>query len=488
MRQGFMNIIPAYILNHFRNYTTPLKSVSKDGLPFWQEKILLYLLYILMIFAPVAYIPSMILSVKVGLLSIAIVDTAGYAFLIYLFINKNLSIRFRIKSVLLVAYSLGVLLLLIVGPLGAGYLWLFIVPVIAAIFLELKSAIIALITNAITMVLIGVVHHLGLTSEAAKTGFDPASWAVISANLIFLNIITTVSIMFIIRGLEKSLSDQKNISASLIQRSNELKIAKEEAEKSELIKSNFLAQMSHEIRTPINTILSYISLLKEKVDGTHDKEIEDYFETINRGSYRIIRTIDMILNMSEIQAGCYKANREDLSLFEDILNPIINELKLPAQKKNLELYVVNSVSQSELINADRYSITQIFVNLLDNAIKYTHDGKIEVRVSEDNDAVIIAIIDTGIGMSYDYLKNLFNPFSQEEGGYSRRYEGSGLGLSLVKNYCKLNDAELLVESAKGIGSKFTVIFKKNIGEKTILFSQDIKNHSPDVDNTFESPE
>ena len=112
------------------------------------------------------------------------------------------------------------------------------------------------------------------------------------------------------------------------------------------------------------------------------------------------------------------------------------------------------------ILADEYSIMQIFANLIDNAIKYTKKGKVEILLTKNKSGnVMVEVKDTGIGMSKEFLPKIFEPFVQEEQGYSRSYEGNGLGLALTKRYCEINNAVIEVESEKNVGSTFRVIFK-----------------------------
>ncbi len=237
--------------------------------------------------------------------------------------------------------------------------------------------------------------------------------------------------------------------------------AKEEAEKSNRLKSEFLAQMSHEIRTPVNTILSFASLIRSEVSDDSNDDIEESFDIIERGGQRLIRTIDLILNMSELQAGTYKCNMESLNLQEDVLEPLISELKVKAASKELDFYYYPT-HENSFVFGDRYTLMQLFANLIDNAIKYTNDGKVAVVAEGVNGVVSVSVIDTGIGISEKYLNLLFEPFSQEEQGYTRKFEGNGLGLALVKKYCELNHAQIDVESKKGKGSNFKVTFQRHI--------------------------
>jgi len=251
------------------------------------------------------------------------------------------------------------------------------------------------------------------------------------------------------------------VAANITERYNaqqKIIAAKEEAEKSDRLKTDFLAQMSHEIRTPVNTILSFISLLQDEMKNKISEELSEVFNFIDDGGRRLIRTIDMILNMSQFQTGTYKPIMHPVDLNTDVLKKIVSELTSTAKHKNLALnYFVET--QNTIINADSYTVGQIFINLIDNAIKYTHHGKIDIKILEKNKKLIVDVEDTGIGISRDYIPYLFDAFSQEETGYSRRFEGTGLGLALVKKYIEINNAEIQVESMKGEGTKFSVIFK-----------------------------
>ena len=239
-----------------------------------------------------------------------------------------------------------------------------------------------------------------------------------------------------------------------------LRAAKDKAEKANNLKTEFLAQMSHEIRSPLNTVLNCSSLIKESFISSSDEELKELFPIINSAGNRIIRTIDSLINMSEINLGTYEPNYKTLNIRKDILETICSELKILAVNKGLEFVVLYEIDDKQ-VKADNYSVGQIFVNLIDNAIKYTKVGKIEVKTYiNSNNKLSVDITDTGIGISNEFIPELFSAFRQEEQGYSRKFEGNGLGLALVKEYCNINSAIIEVRSTKNVGSKFTVIFNE----------------------------
>ncbi len=246
----------------------------------------------------------------------------------------------------------------------------------------------------------------------------------------------------------------------------ELLDAKEKAEESNKLKSAFLAQMSHEIRTPINTVLNFNSLIREEIGDDVSEDIKESFKVIDSGSKRLIRTIDSILNMSQFKAGSFDVTYEKVDLLEDILKDLCLEFKQNAEINRLK-FKLEINTNNTIVWGDKYSLTQMIANLIDNAIKYTKKGSVLVRLKEmENSYLVLEVIDTGIGILEEYLAELFEPFSQEDIGYTRKFEGNGLGLALVKNYCDLNRTKISVKSKKGIGSKFVVTFKQIADKET----------------------
>ncbi|MBZ0181177.1 MAG: PAS domain S-box protein [Melioribacteraceae bacterium] len=250
----------------------------------------------------------------------------------------------------------------------------------------------------------------------------------------------------------REITDRKESEKQLI-------IAKDKAEQSDKLKSEFLAQVSHEIRTPINTILNFASLIKEECEDKVDPELRSSFSVIENGGRRLIRTIDLILNMSQIQTDAYQPNFKMINIDDDVLSSVYYELRSFAESKNLTLnYEIDE--GIKIIEGDSYTLGQIFVNLIDNAIKYTQTGSITIKSYSDEKHIFTQVIDTGIGISKEFIPSLFTPFSQEETGYTRKFEGTGLGLALVKNYVALNKGEISVQSKKGEGTAFTLKFNK----------------------------
>ena len=255
-------------------------------------------------------------------------------------------------------------------------------------------------------------------------------------------------------AIKEDITEKKKLEKGLIE-------AKERAETASELKDAFIANISHEIRTPLNGVLGATSIIKDSLSDHITPAEETYFDAIDRASKRIIRTVDMILNFSRLQVGDIKYNPQLIDL-NSTLEEIYGEFYSSAKQKKIDLIFENKIGEIK-INSDQYCLNQVFSNLLDNAIKYTKEGAVTISLYYDEENRIkIDFRDTGIGISEEYLKQIFNPYSQEEVGYKRAYDGVGLGLSLVKNLLELLDAEISVQSVKGVGSTFSISFSNSV--------------------------
>lgn len=256
------------------------------------------------------------------------------------------------------------------------------------------------------------------------------------------------------QGYIIDITNLKNTEVELIK-------SKELAEKSNKLKDAFIANMSHEIRTPLNGILGMVSLIKESFSDYVSDVEEEYFKALASASSRITKTIDMILNFSRLQVGDFPTNFKTNDLGQIITN-LFDEYKSKAAFKSIDLTITNKCGKV-FFESDAYSVTQAISHLLDNAIKFTEKGFVNITLyCSDENNIMLDIQDTGIGISEKYLKNLYEPYSQEEIGYTRTYDGVGLGLPLINKYLELNDAELKVVSKKGVGTTFTILFKRAV--------------------------
>lgn len=276
----------------------------------------------------------------------------------------------------------------------------------------------------------------------------------------FTVIIGDKSYQFILAGVPQIKVGQlygRDIT-ELVQKESELKIALGKAEESEKLKADFLARISHEIRSPLVAIQGYSEYLLDEY-ANMDSDFLDIFRSMDKNSKRLFRTMDLIINTSQLTTSKYEPTLSKVNI-EEMLSVIHSEYKTFAEEKNIIFNLNIATPINSVVSVDEYSVHQIFVNLVDNALKFTEKGNVDINVFRENNFKCVEIKDSGIGISSHYIDNLFSTFSQEKTGYTRPYEGTGLGLSLVKNYVDINKATISVKSLPDAGSSFTVKFQE----------------------------
>ena len=248
----------------------------------------------------------------------------------------------------------------------------------------------------------------------------------------------------------------------------ELKEARLKAEEATQIKSNFLANMSHEIRTPLNSIVSMAYLLKKKV--TTPLEL-NYIKVIESASSNLLILLNDILDLSKIEAKRLKINRADFNLVE-ILDNINNLIKIKADEKGLLFEIVYEKDDSINLYGDSLRLSQILMNLISNAVKFTNSGYIKVIIEKkENNIFRFSVIDTGIGLSEGQKEKLFSAFTQADESITRRYGGTGLGLAVCRELVELMNGKIWVESIFGEGSKF--IFEVELEKAKSTLSKNV---------------
>jgi PAS domain S-box-containing protein len=236
--------------------------------------------------------------------------------------------------------------------------------------------------------------------------------------------------------------------------------AKELAERSDQLKDAFIANMSHEIRTPLNAILGFSDLIRDELEQSGSNEYHSYFDIIRSSSMRLMRTVDMIMNVSRLQVGAYDLHPVRLDLGK-MINELVREYRLQATNKGLVIDFKNQITDSE-ITSDEYCTVHAISNLIDNAVKYTRAGNILLTLyRSENGPICLDVKDSGIGISDEFLTQIFNPFTQEEMSSTRKFEGIGLGLSIAYRMLGVTGSMLSVQSKKGKGTTFTVTFPGN---------------------------
>ncbi|WP_455199591.1 sensor histidine kinase [Kaarinaea lacus] len=258
--------------------------------------------------------------------------------------------------------------------------------------------------------------------------------------------------------LKRKIDDIENMNYILQSKSRELAVARDVANHANVAKSQFLANMSHELRTPLNAILGYSELVSEELQQYKNKGLERDLEKIHQAGSHLLELIDGILDLSKIEAGQMELHREAINVphlleeIKDTVSPLVNknnnEIKLDMDFNDVVLF------------GDITKIRQILFNLISNAAKFTSNGTITLasRMLKVNDVrkIVFEVSDTGIGIAPENIDKLFDPFEQEDISTTRKYGGTGLGLTITKRFCTMMDGEIEVDSEQGKGTKFIV--------------------------------
>ncbi len=252
-------------------------------------------------------------------------------------------------------------------------------------------------------------------------------------------------------GVARDITERRKIMTELI-------AAKEKAEEANRLKTAFLSTMSHEIRTPLNAILGYTQILDAAYSNVINPEDKYFFEGINNASQRLLSTITQILDISRLEAGDFRLKIKPVSIAK-VISDVIHVVKPLAGEKNL--VIKTDINPPDIqITTDEYCLNGVILNLLSNSIKYSNQGSILITAEERDDKIFFSVLDEGIGMSEEYQKHLFETFSQEDTGLSRKFEGTGLGLAITKRYIDLLEGSIKIESKKDEGTKAYFILPK----------------------------
>jgi len=244
----------------------------------------------------------------------------------------------------------------------------------------------------------------------------------------------------------------QTLEEKVSQRTQELQNANQELARANKLKSEFLANVSHELRTPLSAIIGFSQILLDQIDGPLNEEQHQDIQQVNRSGQSLLNLINQILDLSKIEAGKMELSAERLEL-PGLVNSVLDSIRPLAEQKGLRIETRFPLSLPA-VEADPVRLKQILINLLSNAVKFTDRGHIEVFAQPSGRMVRIAVKDTGIGISGDSQKVIFEEFVQGDGSSTRRHGGTGLGLSIVRKLVEMHGGAITVVSEPGQGSTF----------------------------------
>ena len=461
--------------------TTPVNLVPEDGVEYWQDKVLLMIWFVGLLISPIVLIPVFWFFVVGNLQMVVAVDCIVILFGILLLRFRWLPYTLRAITTICVGFLLGLMLCFVAGPFGTRLIWLFIVPVIAALLTNLRISLWVLSANMLTLLGFGLVIHFDLMTWTIQrtSPFPTKDWLVTSTNFLLLSVIIVLSIAYIFRGLDKVLEKEKQISDShrrnldelektnrqmaaeisgRIKAQEELEQAKVVAESANQAKSDFLANISHELRTPMHHILSYANFGVSRADKVALDKLLFYFSQIRSAGNRMIFLLNDLLDLSNLERNKVEFELQPTNICS-LIKDIIAETETDRVDKKIEVKVIEPPFQPVAM-CDTQKIKEVVLNLVSNSIKFSlPGGRIDIyfkqglllRSNTDVSGIETVIADEGVGIPAAELSHIFEKFSQS----SRTRNGAGgkgLGLSICKQIILGHAGDIWAESIPGEGT------------------------------------
>lgn len=426
-----------------------------SGLLYWREKIFLAIVCTAVILGTVAYFAGLLISLNHKTWNITSLITVIYILILFVFIFRKISFKIRIFILLLIIYLMSVLFLIFLGPYGAGFIWLLAFSVAAAFLLGFNAALLTILINLLTVIVMGFDIQFNLFGESLLRLYTPDIWLLSSLNLLIINILSALPLSIILNGLDNSLEKEKQLQFLLTNEKEKLIKAKQKAEEADNLKSQFLANMSHEIRTPMNGIIGFSQLLKK--NKLTVKERKYYVDLICSRGHHLLQIINDIIDISKLEAKQLEIRNETINinrLLQDLYHIFHSQLR-QEKRSNIAIMIENYPEDIDLtITSDYTKLEQVLINLINNALKFTDKGEIKYGYYQEDEFVTFYVSDTGQGIPAELHQTIFERFMKINKQREKIQEGTGLGLAISKGIINLLNGKIWVKSEPEKGSVF----------------------------------
>lgn len=415
-----------------------IRQEGESELHFWRRQLFERLAYGFFVIGSIIVIPSAIGGFVNGVPFVGIFDIATYIGFLFVYFNKNLPLRYR-QYIIELAFLIGLAMLLALGPVGAGFVWLFAYGLFSTILFGDKGSKRSFIVILCSLVLCAVLILLKVPEGILLMNFHWAAFAIVSINMLGLIYVVNYCFAYIINRLEVTFQEQKQATRQFQQKSAALETANQELD-------NLIYSISHDIRSPLANIqgLAQLGLL-----DTEDEQLGHYFKRIESSSIRLQEFTEQITNFFKVDKAA--PNLAEVNLFE-LTNHILQDLWGPNMA---EFEVSNRIDKNILVKTDPTRLGLILNNLFSNAIKYrSQERSLVLRINAEmkEGAIALSVRDNGIGIKASLLPSIFEIFTRA----TASSKGSGLGLYIVKQCATQINAQIDVTSEAGKYTCFTL--------------------------------
>ncbi|WP_083631110.1 sensor histidine kinase [Labilibacter marinus] len=436
-----------------KEYLSKGEYVASDGLNYWRERVFKSILIIIVGIGFVPYIFGMYMSFTFKVYSVAIVDTFVYASIIFIIFTHRIKLVQKIYFIVGLIFFIGVTLTLILGETGAGFNYIIGFSLLASLLLGLRGAINSLIITIGLIAFIAVGLHFNIFGSLLVSKYEIMHWLTVSINVFAVSAMSSIPLAVLVKGLESTIAGQKSLQYELKEKIVLLEEARNNAEEADKLKTKFLANMSHEVRTPLNSILGFSELMQNEMYGSR-AEMLHYINTINKSGNYLLNIIENILDFSMIESSQLKHSIEPFD-FTQTLKEIKQVYELDVNSKHGVDIVFKQAEQNSplTLHSDSHRIKQVLFNLINNAIKFTDKGYVEIGYQINNNTLQCYVQDTGAGIESTDQELIFKRFVKIE-GKNKVKDGTGLGLPISKGIIETLGGSLDVKSEVNKGSTF----------------------------------
>lgn len=423
-------------------------AVYNAGILYWSNQLFITAITFLLPFSVIALIPGVYFSVISGVPEIAALDLLTFTTMVVIGLIPGIDINHRKIIFMVAVYALSVVLLLYLGAVGPGLIYLYACGVFGILIFPQYNTYSWSFFNLTVCFILGILVAYDIVPNPDMFTRSVMYWIAVSSNLVFLSFLTSALIPILFRGMQSSLDAEVGLRTDLASERHKLVSTLQELQKKNSELDQFATVASHDLKEPARMVNSFVKLLDTRYGNKLDDRAKKYIEFALQGSKRMLQLIEDVLNYAKVGNFSGQITSIDTNM---LVQQVLSDLSETITEKKASVHI----SPLPKISAAQLPINLVFQNLIGNAIKYNRpDTQPEVHISavEHPDKIVFSIKDNGIGISDEYLNKIFELFrrlhSQEE------YPGTGLGLAICKKIVEQHNGEIWAISDAKTGSTF----------------------------------